>query len=163
MLTKAPDYRESYDALPESTKGVILALSVLSERIRSLSKADRDDLFELAQAWRLAEDPEEIQSIQRAMEEILAQVPLTSRVLNLSEDKPLAGGLQRWAEHVGRRIQEEREQAGLTQTELAQRTGLPQSHISRIENAKHSPTHATLSKIASALNRRVEDIDPCTD
>ena len=41
----------------------------------------------------------------------------------------------------------------LTQKELAQRTGLRQSNISRIENGKSSPTIATLQQIAYGLGK----------
>ena len=41
----------------------------------------------------------------------------------------------------------------LTQKELAQRTGIRQSNISRIENGKSSPTVATLQQIACGLSK----------
>jgi len=58
-------------------------------------------------------------------------------------DKPLARG-RKWAEHVGKKIKEFREQAQLTQVQLAEKAGLPQSHISRLEIAESSATHLTL-------------------
>ena len=42
---------------------------------------------------------------------------------------------------------------GMTQTQLARRTGLQQSAIARIENGTTSPTLDTLIKLAHALNR----------
>ncbi len=44
-----------------------------------------------------------------------------------------------------------REKQNLTQVELAEKTGLPQAQISRIERGVVSPTSATLGKIAEAL------------
>ncbi|MGA2531286.1 MAG: helix-turn-helix transcriptional regulator [Acidimicrobiales bacterium] len=44
-----------------------------------------------------------------------------------------------------------REKHNLTQMELAEKTGLPQAQISRIERGVVSPTSATLGKIAEAL------------
>lgn len=41
----------------------------------------------------------------------------------------------------------------LTQKELAQRTGLRQSNISRIENGNCSPTIATLQQIADGVGK----------
>ncbi len=52
---------------------------------------------------------------------------------------------------LARQVTELREKHRLTQTELAQRTGLPQAQISRIERGVISPTSATLAKIAEAL------------
>ena len=48
-----------------------------------------------------------------------------------------------------------RENAGLTQRELAERSGVPQSTIARIERG-YNTSIDTLSKIAFALNKRVK-------
>ena len=48
-----------------------------------------------------------------------------------------------------------RDQAGLTQVELAERTGISQADISRIERGATSPTAKTLQRIAEALNAEV--------
>jgi DNA-binding XRE family transcriptional regulator len=44
-----------------------------------------------------------------------------------------------------------REKHNLTQVELAEKAGVPQAQISRIERGVVSPTSATLAKIAEAL------------
>ena len=131
MLTKG--LGQAYDSLPEGVKSGLLALSILIDRIGSLPKADRDDLFELLQEWRKADDPEEQQSIRRAMEEILAQIPVSVKSMPLTGQSDMSRNLKSWAEHVGRKIKELRERKGLTQSELAEKAGLPQSHISRLE------------------------------
>ncbi len=153
----------TYEKLPLGEKSIILALSVLLDRIDSLPKADRDDLFELVQELRRAEDQEEKVEIYRAMEEILAQRPLTVRALSFTDAIPLSRGLKAWAERVGKKIRDAREFAHLTQTQLAEKSGLPQSHISRLENAEHSATNMTLEKIAKALGIQVSDLDPGMD
>ncbi|MDQ1493077.1 MAG: hypothetical protein QOJ23_5591 [Actinomycetota bacterium] len=48
-----------------------------------------------------------------------------------------------------------REKAGLTQVELAERTGISQADISRIERGATSPTAKTLQRIAEALDAEV--------
>jgi XRE family transcriptional regulator, regulator of sulfur utilization len=45
-----------------------------------------------------------------------------------------------------------REQHGLTQTELAERCGVDQADISRIERGATSPTARTLQRIADSLD-----------
>ena len=45
-----------------------------------------------------------------------------------------------------------REQHGLTQAELAERSGIDQGDISRIERGATSPTARTLQRIADALD-----------
>jgi len=44
-------------------------------------------------------------------------------------------------------------ESNLTQGELAQRTGIRQSNISRIENGNSSPTIATLQQLASGMGK----------
>jgi len=43
----------------------------------------------------------------------------------------------------------------MTQAELAEKTGIRQSNISRIENGTSSPTIATLSRIAAGLGKEL--------
>ena len=58
---------------------------------------------------------------------------------------------------VAQRIYELREQAGLSQTELAKRVGTTQSVISRLEDADYEGhSLAMLNRIAAAVERRVE-------
>jgi len=150
-----------YDGLPEDAKSACLALAVLIDRIGSLPKPDRECLFELLQAWPNA-DGEERHDIRRAMEEILAQVPIKSRRMDMAA-KELSRSSKNWADHVGKVIRQMREKAGLTQIQLATKAGLLQSHISRLENAEYSATNMTLEKIAKALGITVRDIDPTED
>ena len=44
---------------------------------------------------------------------------------------------------------------GLTQQQLAERCGIRQSNISRIENGTCSPTVATLQKIAAGMGKKL--------
>jgi transcriptional regulator with XRE-family HTH domain len=50
-----------------------------------------------------------------------------------------------------RRLIEEREAAGLSQSELARRSGVRPETINRLEKGRHSPDTATLTKISKAL------------
>lgn len=56
-------------------------------------------------------------------------------------------------------ILEARRNAGLTQTDLAARTGIGQSEISRIERGIGNPTEETLVKIGLAMNKRLAFIE----
>ena len=150
---------EPYANLPEDVKPAILALSILVGRIGTLPKADRDDLFELLQAWRDVESEAERRSIQRAMEEILAQIPARTKPLPAGATPPEV--TKRWRGHVGKTIRELRDGAGLSQAQLAKKAGLTQSHISRLENGEHHAANFTLEKIARALDVPVGRIDPC--
>lgn len=52
---------------------------------------------------------------------------------------------------VAKSFRNAREQTGLSQLELAQRTGIPQPTISRIERAATNPTVETLAQLARGL------------
>jgi len=140
-----------------------MALAVLVERIRSLPEDDKQDLFEVSKVLykALAEkNKEEEEAAMRAYREILDQGK--GRVVGMSvEDEP--AGVDGWIAFVSRQIKAAREEAGMTQGDLEKATGLPQSHISRLENGVHSPSSSTLEKIAIATNKPVSFFDPCTD
>jgi transcriptional regulator with XRE-family HTH domain len=51
----------------------------------------------------------------------------------------------------GERLRELRLKRKLTQTEVAQRSGLLQHHISQLENGVGMPTLATMLKLAAAI------------
>ncbi|MFZ0961002.1 MAG: helix-turn-helix transcriptional regulator [Terriglobia bacterium] len=59
---------------------------------------------------------------------------------------------------IGTRIIQLRNQKGLTQQELSERTGLAASYLSRIENRHLEPRPQTLRKIATALAVPVSEI-----
>jgi ribosome-binding protein aMBF1 (putative translation factor) len=52
---------------------------------------------------------------------------------------------------LGVRLAEHRNARGITQTELAARTGVPQSEISRIEGGRANPTVKTLAVLGAEL------------
>ena len=56
---------------------------------------------------------------------------------------------------VGEMI-EARQEAGLTQAEIAARMGTSQSVVARLENARHMPTFDMVARYAAALDRRVD-------
>jgi transcriptional regulator with XRE-family HTH domain len=64
---------------------------------------------------------------------------------------------------IAKRIKEIRKERHITQAELAGTSGLPQSHISRLEAGLHSPSFKTVEKIAKALGVEVGEIDPAND
>jgi transcriptional regulator with XRE-family HTH domain len=46
-------------------------------------------------------------------------------------------------------------EANITQGELAERVGVPQSNISRLESGRHNPTLGFLKKLAQGLGKEV--------
>ena len=53
-------------------------------------------------------------------------------------------------------LQRMRKNCGMTQKELAEKTGIRQSNISRIENGSASPTIDTLARIAAGLGKQLK-------
>ena len=56
---------------------------------------------------------------------------------------------------IGKFLQELRKEKGLTQKDLGKLCGLPQSSIARIENGTYSPSISTVTKVLSALGKRL--------
>lgn len=141
-----------------SLSPIKLSLAVLMECIKAQPIEDRQDLMELSEILFSSEDEEERASAVRAMIEIFTDEPMTVTKKQMP-DEP-SSNLREWIEFVSKRIIEFRTEKGLTQAELSEKTGLPQSHISRLETGKHSPAHSTLVKIAEALEIDVAKLDP---
>jgi ribosome-binding protein aMBF1 (putative translation factor) len=51
---------------------------------------------------------------------------------------------------------EARQEAGLTQAEVASRMGTSQSVVARLESARHMPTFDLMRRYASAVGRRLD-------
>lgn len=61
----------------------------------------------------------------------------------------------RWAVEVGAKLAQARARAGITQEELASRSGLSQVVVSLVECGKANPTVKTLGKLAEGLGARL--------
>ena len=57
-----------------------------------------------------------------------------------------------------KKIQQARKSKKLTQAQLAEKVGLTEKHISKIETGVHFPTYKTLNKILKALDLDIEDV-----
>lgn len=62
-------------------------------------------------------------------------------------------------QRIGQRIREIRGALGMTQQELAERTGIQRCHIARIEAGRYSVGLDTLAKIARALGKTIDFIE----
>lgn len=147
-------------------EGVPIELERFSALLRSLSAQDKVDLFDLFVAIpTFMEDKDQMNSAARTMREVLSRqredlspVPMFK---NPSGERPAK--LQRWVDWVATKVRELREKKGWTQEILAEKSGLPQSHISRIEGGRLSPSRKTIEKLASALGVPIATLDPSED
>lgn len=60
---------------------------------------------------------------------------------------------------IGQRIVQLRKEKGMSQEQLSEKAGITQINISRIECGKYSPGLDVLSKIASALEHKLDFIE----
>ncbi len=141
----------------EKENSFALAIAVMRDRVQRLNDNEKNDLYELI-PFLLGDDEEERVSAQAAVREIFDKTPGKIRREVLPETPGAA--LQNWLAYVSGRIKAARIEAGLTQDQLAAKSGLPQSHICRLEAGLHSPTAKTLEKIALALEIAVSYFDP---
>lgn len=146
--------RGQRDALTDSFS---LAVAVIRERISELPKDDQDDVLELLPVLMSQDDEERVSALQ-TVGEILGRASSSVRQMDLpGHPDP---DLSSWLGFVSARIRDARSQAGMNQEDLAKAAGIPQGHISRLENGQHSPTAKTLEKIAAALGISVSVFDP---
>ncbi|NNK07280.1 MAG: helix-turn-helix transcriptional regulator [Myxococcales bacterium] len=75
----------------------------------------------------------------------IASVQSSSSASNGHEDIAIDG------ERLGARLRKLRLEAGLTQAELARRTGIHRPNIARVEAGRHTPSLETLARIANAI------------
>ena len=60
---------------------------------------------------------------------------------------------------LGKRIAQLRQDRGWTQKELADKAGITQNHVSRVEKDRMKPRRSTLKGLAEAFEIRVEDLE----
>lgn len=140
------------------SSAVALAFKVLKVFRDEVRSEDRDDFFELCMIVLTSNDDEEVESAEIAIDEILDRTESGIVRFNVAEEGE--GDLSKWMSKCGENLRERRKEANITQEQLASMTGIPQSHISRLENGQHSPSFMTLEKIAQALQIPVSILDP---
>ena len=138
---------------------VSMAVGIVMDRVSRLDEHDQNDLFRLAKALPMAKTQSEQEALYGAMLEILEQDG--GRVIAIPEPSVDTGQkLAKWKRHVADRVKQLRTAAKLTQADLARKADLPQSHVSRIEQAHLAPSSKTIDKLAAALGVQPGEIDP---
>ena len=150
---------ESIRSMSIERASVSMAVGIVMDRVSRLDKHDQNDLFRLAKALPTARTDPEQEAIYGAMLEILEQDG--GSVKAMPEPGVDAGKrVTKWKRHVADRVKELRTAAKLTQDDLARKAELPQSHVSRIEQAHLAPSSKTIDRLAAALGVEPGKIDP---
>lgn len=152
---------KGFNGLGLESQVIALALPVILDRINRLTKEDRDSLLELVRELPNIKSKEDMAETVATMREIIEQRPGAAVQMDISDDSSRPANLAKWLDYVSRKIRDTRAEVGMTQEQLSEKSGLPQSHISRIETGKLSPAHRTLERIAQALGKPVTIFDPC--
>jgi DNA-binding XRE family transcriptional regulator len=136
----------------------------LLEHFLGLNSRKQKRLLELAQLFRDSVDTDEKRGIADSLAEIMFRQAgdLTAVSLEVDGLEPK----QRLALHrefVAKNIVKERQKRKWTQEELAEKAGLPQSHVSRLERCVHAPSYLTIEKLAGAFGIAPGQLDPSFD
>ena len=90
-----------------------------------------------------------------------------SMIVNLKDEFELThesdyvrNKLSTYRQNVGSEIKRIRLQLNLSQIELAEKAGISQSHVCRLEKGVHVPEHSTIERIATAMDVSPSQIDP---
>ncbi len=133
--------------------------------IRKLPERKRDRVFRMLAMLQLAECHDEAYEIATGIAEIVAkatgQIPRGGRAVDLESgvSDETKEAVAAYHSQIGIAIRKRRDELNMTQEQLAEKAGLPQSHISRLEVGKHTPTRATIEKIAAALDTEPSKLD----
>lgn len=128
------------------------AIATVVSRMVQLDDQDQQDLFDCVKDLASIQSESDVQETFKTILEIL-EPPSTSDLVGETEaagDRDRVDD-DRWLGWISNRIRDARRERRMTQQALAAATGLPQSHISRLEGGKHSPSRKTLERIADAL------------
>jgi|YNPMSStandDraft_1061717.scaffolds.fasta_scaffold12949_3 DNA-binding XRE family transcriptional regulator len=106
------------------------------------------------------QDQEELAVLAEGIGEMLAGQPVQLIEHLIDPSSPEMSKARKWFCDMGQRIRKLRAAKGLRQNDLAKKTGLSQGAISRIERGLLAPSHATVAKIAEALEVPPSQIDP---
>lgn len=110
--------------------------------------------------------PEEKARLQAIRERFQAERPTSSALVASGEyDEPIPHGDYLGLQQAIAALKEAREEAGLSLTQVAEKSGIDKAALSRLETGRQiNPTVATLSRYAKAVGKRlqwtVEDVLP---
>lgn len=139
------------------------AIAVLVEKIARLSQEEKDDMMCVVMEIKDCESESDLGEIQQTIREILFP-EMTGGLLERDDIRPPSNNameaLSKRREAISTKLKELRLAQNLTQAQLAEKSGLPQSHISRLEAGQHGPSLRTVERLAQALGVSTSILDP---
>ena len=125
-------------------------LSRLGE-ILSTNPASEEDREEFEQ---------ELGELQWAIDDLFDDSLAETRPYLVPPDSPAVKKAHEWFAKLAAQIRKLRLERGMTQVELAKRSGLSQTAISRFENGSLMPGQQGIERLAAALGVKPAEIDP---
>jgi ribosome-binding protein aMBF1 (putative translation factor) len=141
----------AYSRLPPNKKSRVEKLIALLGK----SEDGSDEQQEIAHAFSEILLPELVGSMKKERGKIA--------VLAEGVAEETKGKVDAYRRHVGAQIRKRRGELQMTQEELAAKAGIPQSHISRLEDGRHAPTAKTIERLARALDTDPSKLDILCD
>ena len=138
----------------------------IAENLANLDDESYQDFVELLEINHREESPDERKAIGETLIEILCPDILKQQVyadLTKTEEAIARRKLTAYREKVGEQIAKYRKIKKLSQVQLGELAGIPQSHVSRLERGQLTATFVTIEKIAKALKITPSRIDPGFD
>ena len=114
----------------------------------SANPSGKERLSQAGRVGRKAADEAQAQTQTRAQTRAQAQ---TQAQVHIQAPPPKAS--RSWCETIGPKIASGRKALGMTQRQLAEKTGIDQAVISRIESGKANPTLDTLDTLVEGIGR----------
>ena len=139
------------------------AIALLIERIASLDSDVKDDLVKVFMDVQSCTTPEEQEEIEQTVRELIFPQVYGDLIVGNAGNANGAAKLGKWSERIGECIKRLRKEKNWSQEQLAEASGLPQPHISKLENGQHSPSHKTVVALANALGVKTSELDPGED
>ena len=139
-----------------------IIVTLLLKRFKELPTESFKDIGLLMELFTNPEtQAEERSEIYETIREMLfPQLIGTVRIGRAGQVEQTPDKVQLRINWIGNAIKKHREEKKLKQSELAEKSGLRQPQLSRLEAGVHSPSFKTLEKIANALGVTVGDLDP---
>lgn len=128
------------------------------KRFLSLDEKNRHRMLELVELYQTSDDPKERVEICLVMAEVLFPCKNDLRAVPFEASPSGKKKLAAHRRHVADNMKRLRNKRGMTQQQLAEASGLHQSHISRLENGDHAATYKTIKMIARGLHVRPEKV-----
>ena len=154
-------------------KAVTISDPLAQQIVERLLRLPPEKTKRVLELWKLhgqSQDQEERDEIQKVFVEIihpaLVDIPWHPGTIGRLEEGVSGETIRKiksYRKLVGLRIRNRRIGLAMTQDDLAQKAGIPQSHVCRIEKGMHASTDATIQRVAQALSTAPSELDPASD